>query len=91
MIPLPGHTPGSIGVVVDTEKGLHVIAGDAVNKYGNLKGVPEERQPYLMTGIYTDMSAMWRSFELIDEIVDHDLSRVIPGHDPLVFQRERYP
>lgn len=42
-------------------------------------------------GIYTDMKAMWRSFELIDEIVRHDLSRVIPGHEPLVFQKERYP
>lgn len=42
-------------------------------------------------GIYTDMKARWRSFELIDEIVRHDLSRVIPGHEPLVFQKERYP
>jgi len=91
VIPLPGHTPGSIGVVVETEKGPHVITGDAVSKYGNLKGDPKERQPYLMTGIYTDMLAMWKSFERIDEIVGHDLSRVIAGHDPMVFQKERYP
>lgn len=91
VIPLPGHTPGSIGVVVDTEKGPYIITGDAVPKYGNLKGAPEERQPYLMTGIYTDMMAMWKSFERIDEIVGGDYSKVIPGHDPLVFQKERYP
>lgn len=91
VIPLPGHTPGSIGVVVETEKGPHVIAGDAVPKYGNLIGSPEERQPYLMSGIYTDMVAMWKSFELIDEIVGHDYNRVIPGHEPLVFQKKRYP
>lgn len=91
LIPLPGHTPGSIGVVVETEKGPHVITGDAISKYGNLKGAPEERQPYLMTGIYTDMMAMWKSFERIDEIVGGDLTKVIPGHEPLVFQKERYP
>jgi N-acyl homoserine lactone hydrolase len=90
-IPLPGHTPGSIGVVVQTEGGPYVIAGDAVNKYENLRGAPEERQPYLMGGVYTDLSAMWKSFERIDEIVGHDFSKVIPGHDPLVFQKKRYP
>ena len=91
VIPLPGHTPGSIGVVVDTEKGPYVVTGDAVPKYGNLEGSVKERQPYLMSGIYTDMLAMWKSFELIDEIVGHDFSKVIPGHDPMVFKKERYP
>ncbi len=43
VIPLPGHSPGSIGVVVETEKGPYVITGDAVPKYGNLQGAPEER------------------------------------------------
>ncbi len=91
VIPLTGHTPGSMGVVVETEKGPHVIAGDAAPRYGNLRGAPEEGQAFLMSGIYTDMVAMWKSFELIDEIVKHDFLKVIPGHDPLVFQKERYP
>ena len=91
IIPLPGHTPGSIGVVVETEDGPYVVAGDAVPKYQNIKGVPEERLPYLISGIYTDMVAMWKSFERVDEIIHHDFLRVIPGHDVLVFQKERYP
>ncbi len=91
VIPLPGHTPGCIGVVVDTGKGPCVIAGDAVNKYANLKGSPKERQPYLMNGSFTDLKAMLQSFEVIDDIVRGDFSRVIPGHDPLVFEKERYP
>jgi glyoxylase-like metal-dependent hydrolase (beta-lactamase superfamily II) len=91
LIPLPGHTPGTIGVIVETDKGPYVVAGDAVPKYGNLKGSPKEGLPYLISGIYTDMIAMWKSFELIDEIVEHDFLRVIPGHDPLVFEKERYP
>ncbi len=91
MIPLPGHTPGLMGVVVDTEEGPYVSPGDTVPKYGNLEGVPGERLPYWMSGIYTDMKAMWNSFKLIDEIVKGDFSRVIPGHDPRVFQKKRYP
>jgi glyoxylase-like metal-dependent hydrolase (beta-lactamase superfamily II) len=91
VIPLPGHTPGSMGVVVDTEKGPYVIVGDAAPQYGNLEGAPKESLPYLMSGIYTDMEAMWKSFERIDEIVKGDYHKVIPGHEKGVFQKERYP
>lgn len=91
VIPLPGHTPGSIGVVVETEKGPYVICGDAVPKYGNLEGAPKEHLPYLMSGIYTDMQAMWKSFERVDEIVKGDYTKAIPGHDAKVFQQKRFP
>ena len=90
-IPLPGHSPGGIGVVVDTDDGSYVIAGDAVPTYENMKGDPANNQPYYMSGVYTDMVAMWKSFELIDEIVQGDVERVIPGHEPLVFRKSRYP
>ncbi len=90
VIPLPGHSPGSIGVVVDTDSGPYVIAGDAVPTYENLKGDPKNNQPYIMSGVYTDMEAMWNSFELIDEIVKGDVYRVIPGHESLVFNVGRY-
>jgi tryptophan 2,3-dioxygenase len=40
---------------------------------------------------YTDRQAMWKSFELIDEIVQGHVERVISGHEPLVFKKERYP
>jgi N-acyl homoserine lactone hydrolase len=91
IIPLPGHTPGSIGLVVETEKGPHVIAGDAVPKYGNLKGFPNENLPHYPSGFYTDLQAMWKSMELVHDIVEGDYSKVIAGHDPLVFQKEKYP
>jgi glyoxylase-like metal-dependent hydrolase (beta-lactamase superfamily II) len=88
-IPLPGHSPGGIGVVVDTDNGPYVIAGDAVPTYDNMRG--DGNQPYIMSGVYTDMQAMWKSFELIDEIVKGDVERVIPGHESLVFRKQRYP
>jgi len=76
---------------VDTEKGPYVIAGDAVPTYENMKGDPQSNQPYILSGVYTDMLAMWKSFELIDEIVGGDIYKVIPGHEPLVFNKKRYP
>ena len=91
VIPLPGHSPGWMGVVVDTEDGPYVITSDAVFTYENLKGDPQERLPYLMIGIYTDMQAMWKSFERIDAIVKGDYTKVIAGHDPRVLDKERYP
>lgn len=91
MIPLPGHTCGTMGVVVETDDGPYVIAGDAAVTYRNLEGDPENNQPYIMSGIYTDMAAMWKSYELIDEIVKGDYRKVIPGHDPRLFEHDRYP
>jgi len=91
IIPLPGHSPGGIGVVVETDDGPYVLAGDAVPTYDNLKGDPANNQPYIMSGVYTDMQEMWKSFELIDEIVEGDIQKVIPGHEPLVLKKERYP
>lgn len=29
--------------------------------------------------------------ELIDDIVEHDIYKVIPGHGSLIFQKPRYP
>jgi hypothetical protein len=56
-----------------------------------MRGDPKNNQRYIMSGVYTDMQAMWKSFELIDEIVQGDVYKVIPGHEPLVFKKERYP
>ena len=90
-IPLPGHTPGGIGVVVDTDDGPYVIVGDAVPTWDNLRGDPKNNERFFMSGVYTDMQAMWKSFELIDEIVGSDVMRVIPGHENGVFRKQRYP
>jgi N-acyl homoserine lactone hydrolase len=35
-VPLPGHTPGSQGVVVDTADGTYVITGDCAYRYENV-------------------------------------------------------
>ena len=90
-IPLPGHTPGHIGVVVETDAGPYVIAGDAVPMYANLRGEPENGQRFIMSGVYTDMQAMWKSCERMIDIVKGDVEKVVPGHESLVFKKQRYP
>ena len=79
---LPGHTPGFQGVAVDTEKGCHLIAGDAVGLYECMNTVP-----YVPSGLYNDLGQYYRSLERIHGMADV----VLPGHDPLVFERESYP
>ncbi|MEW6105629.1 MAG: N-acyl homoserine lactonase family protein [Bacillota bacterium] len=91
VIPTPGHTPGSTSVIVDTDKGRYVLSGDAVIVRENLVGNPKRHTPYTMIGLYMDYIAAWRSIETIANLVDGDASRVLSGHDPSVFEKERYP
>jgi glyoxylase-like metal-dependent hydrolase (beta-lactamase superfamily II) len=90
-IPTPGHTSGSISLVVTTTEGPYVITGDAVACYANLEGDPTHGLTYLPTGIYTDLLAMWSSMALIDAKALWKKDHVLPGHDSKVFQHPCYP
>jgi glyoxylase-like metal-dependent hydrolase (beta-lactamase superfamily II) len=90
-LPTPGHTPGSISMVVATSAGPYVITGDAVSCYENLEGDPAKKLKYLPTGIYTDLRAMWNSMALIDAKALFKRDHVLPGHDSAVFQHSYYP
>lgn len=84
-IPLPGHTPGSQGVVVATAAGPWVIAGDAVPLAANWNGGdPARRVP---GGIYHSLADCYASFERLAPFG----SRVLPGHEPRVTERPVYP
>jgi len=91
MIPTPGHTPGSMSVVVETENGPYVICGDAVMTQENLTGNPARHTAYTMTGNFMDYQATWRSIALISEIVKADKTRVLATHDPAALSKLRYP
>ncbi|HXX54219.1 MAG TPA: N-acyl homoserine lactonase family protein [Thermodesulfovibrionales bacterium] len=90
VIPTPGHTPGSISVCVETSHGEYVITGDAVNSYENIKGDPKAGIKYHMIGIFSNQIEAWESFEMIDEKVGYDHSKVLPGHDSTVFGKKYY-
>ena len=79
-IPLPGHTPGLQGVLVDTAVGPHLIASDHCPLHANF----DERIP---TGLIHDLEAWYRSTERIADLG----AKVLPGHDMKVLEKSRYP
>ncbi|MCL5961477.1 MAG: N-acyl homoserine lactonase family protein [Chloroflexi bacterium] len=83
---LPGHTPGSQGVLVETESGPYLIAGDAVPLFDNWEGLPPY-QPHLPPSIHVDVADCYRTFKRIESIADF----VLPGHDARVLERKSYP
>jgi N-acyl homoserine lactone hydrolase len=86
VFPTPGHSPGHQSVAVETTEGTHVIAGDAVFAYDNLRPA-SEHLPYTIMGRFMDICASWHSLE---EIVRR-ASVVLPGHDFRVFDVDTYP
>jgi glyoxylase-like metal-dependent hydrolase (beta-lactamase superfamily II) len=76
-----GHTKGLQVVRIHTQRGWIVLASDAVHYYENF----DERNPF---PAILDLGQMLDGYDrLVDmaETTDH----IIPGHDPLVFERYR--
>jgi glyoxylase-like metal-dependent hydrolase (beta-lactamase superfamily II) len=83
-VPLPGHTPGLQGVLVDTAAGRHLIAGDSVPLYENLE--TGESGP-IPPGIHTDVATCFRSFDRMRAVADV----ILPSHDLEVLKHPVYP
>lgn len=77
LISTPGHTPGSQSVVVNTQEGIKIIAGDLIGLYEALQSYP----PHL-PGIYHNIEDCYKSFEKIYSIT----SNILPSHDMNVFK-----
>lgn len=79
----PGHTPGSMGVLVESTAGKVFIAGDTVplfeNWTENLK---------LPSVVHVDLEEYERTFQKITRLKP---DVILPGHDPLVFNKIQYP
>ncbi len=82
VVPLPGHSNGSQGVVVETAKGLFVIAGDLINILANW----EQRMP---GGIYNDIAAYFESFRGL-EALEKKGAVILPAHDFWVFDNHPF-
>lgn len=81
VVSLPGHTPGSQGVVVEAETNRYLIAGDCVDLYENWEGDAEAVR--IPSGFFTDLVAYEQSLRRIERLD----CEVIPSHDPLVVER----
>ena len=74
VLPVPGHTPGSQAIVVDTAAGRFCISGDSVCTYENIeRDVPP--------GFHVDVDASMDSMDRMRGVADH----VLPSHDYAVF------
>lgn len=75
IIALPGHTPGSLGVVFESAKGLTCFAGDLIMVRNNL----DEMTP---VGLHTDLQACEDSRRRVVALG----ADVLPSHDMRVFE-----
>ena len=76
-----GHTRGLQVVQVQTARGAVVLASDAAHFYANL----QQRRPF---PIVDSVSAYLDAYDTIERLAASP-EHIIPGHDPLVWQR--YP
>lgn len=71
---VPGHTPGSQALLVETSAGVYCLAGDTIPLFENAeKAVPH--------GVHDSVSDWYRSFARIKALADY----IIPSHDPRLF------
>lgn len=80
LVALPGHTPGSQGVLVDTAKGRYLIAGDCVDTYENWEG--DDEVTHFPSGYITNIIDYEASFKKIESLE----CEVIPSHDIRVLE-----
>jgi glyoxylase-like metal-dependent hydrolase (beta-lactamase superfamily II) len=74
---LPGHTPGQVGLLVESADGPIVLASDAVHFYEEL----ERRRPFW---VFTDLEEMRASYDVLEAVCEQTGAVMVPGHDPLV-------
>ena len=82
LVPLPGHSPGQVGVLARTPHGLVLLVGDAAYTLRNIE------QPVLM-GVYDDRDATWDTLCRLRRLVQANPDVLIwPSHDPQVFREQ---
>jgi glyoxylase-like metal-dependent hydrolase (beta-lactamase superfamily II) len=81
VVALPGHTPGSQGVLVQAAERKYLIAGDCVDTYENWDG--DEAASHIPSGLYTNLHEYDASFTKIESLD----CEVIPSHDAEVLER----
>jgi N-acyl homoserine lactone hydrolase len=83
LLHMPGHSPGSQGVLVDTSDGKYLIAGDAIPSYVNW-----ETPGHQMIGVFSSMEDQLNTFKKLENI---EGLKVLPSHDGRVLEHECYP
>ncbi|MDR3566166.1 MAG: N-acyl homoserine lactonase family protein [Negativicutes bacterium] len=85
LIWLPGHTPGSMGVAVETAKGVHLIAGDFIPLMANWEG--DQKLKHIPGSIHINLDDYHRSFLKAEKIADV----ILASHDFATLKYSQYP
>ncbi len=85
LIGLPGHTPGSMGVLVETRKGVHLIPGDHIPLMANWEG--DQKLKHIPGSIHINLDDYHRSFLKIEKVADV----ILPSHDFITVRYPCYP
>ena len=88
LIHLPGHTPGSQGVLVQGVHATYLIAGDCIGLREKWDGLAGMR--HIPSGIHIDLTEYYATFAKMDQIVTSTGARVLPGHDMSVLEEAAY-
>jgi glyoxylase-like metal-dependent hydrolase (beta-lactamase superfamily II) len=81
LIEVGGHTPGQLIVVAATSAGgSAVLASDALHFYAEA----ERDRPF---AVVADLPAMYRAYDLLNQLAGQRGTRLVAGHDPLVSER----
>ena len=78
----PGHTPGSQSVVVDTDRGPYVVAGDALSFFSSWNATPRK-----LPGVFFSVEDCYRTYARLEATG----GVILPGHDPEVLKNPVYP
>jgi glyoxylase-like metal-dependent hydrolase (beta-lactamase superfamily II) len=89
IFPTPGHSPGHIGVSVNTTDGNYVMVGDLMFLRDNMKPKEEKGWPLTPPGRFCNILEIWGSIEEVMRRVDPD--HVLMTHDPSQLNRVMYP
>ncbi|WP_338450639.1 N-acyl homoserine lactonase family protein [Niallia oryzisoli] len=85
LVKLPGHTPGLMGVAVETQKGVHVIASDCIPL--NVNWLGDAKQKHIPNGIHINLEDFQYSFEKLERIANV----VLASHDFETLKHKQYP
>ncbi|HEV7625164.1 MAG TPA: N-acyl homoserine lactonase family protein [Streptomyces sp.] len=81
VVPVGGHTPGQVVVLVATPGGgTAVLASDSAHYYEEL----DLDRPFAFVA---DLEAMYRGFDLLNDLARTPGHVLVPGHDPEVMRR----
>lgn len=74
LIPLPGHTPGSQGVYIQSSIGKVLLTGDLFDSYENLR----RKTP---TCLYSSLEEFHSSLDKVLQLEKIEQAIIFPGHD----------